>query len=284
MQDLGYYNGTIGPLADMSIPMLDRACYFGDGVYEAVATKNHIPYALDEHIERFFCSANLLRLSVPFSKEKLRDLLCSLIAKVDDGEQIAYWQLSRGVALRSHAFPTEPCTPSLMAMLQPFKLYNVANPISAITVEDTRYLHCNIKTINLLPNIMAAQHAQEANCFEAIFHRNGRVTECTRSNVHILKEGTLITAPADHFILNGIARRHLLQACASLVIPYDERPYTLDELMDADEIIITSTGSLGARVTTVDGKTVGGKAEVLLSALQNHMAARFLRATTPAAS
>ena len=279
MKSLGYYNGTVGVLEEMQISMQDRACYFGDGIYEAASTRNHRVYELDAHIERFFCSAALLRIEIPFTRQFLHEKICELVAMVDDDRLLVYWQISRGIALRGHAFPDAPCAPSLMITITPNEVHDVAIPVSAVTVEDTRFLHCNIKTLNLIPNVLAAQKAKEAEAFEAIFHREGRVTEGSHSNVHIVKDGTVFTAPADHLILDGITRRKLLEACAKLNIPYREEPYTLQQLMAADEVLVTSTGALAARVTKIDHIPVGGKAGEITEALQAYIMNDFWAAT-----
>ena len=130
---------------------------------------------------------------------------------------------------------------------------------SCITLPDTRFLHCNIKTLNLLPAVLYTQKAVAAGCDEAILHRDGRVTECAHSNVHILKDGVFRTAPCDNLILPGITRAHRIAQCREMGIPVVEEPFTLDELMDADEVIFTSASAQCCRVTTIDGKSVGGK-------------------------
>ncbi len=279
MKNLGYYNGTIGLLEEMTVPMLDRACYFGDGIYEAAATRNHIPYALEEHIERFYRSAAMLRMEVPYTPVALAELLRSLVQKVEGDNLLLYWQLSRGVGIRSHVFPAAPAPASLWVMIQPYTMYDLSKPMAVITAEDLRYQYCNIKTINLLPNVLLAQQALDEGCQEVIWHRGGRVTECTHSNVHILRDGAFWTAPADNLILNGIARRQLIAACAALGVPIHEEPYTLAELLAADEILVTSTGALCAQVSSADGKAVGGKAPELLKKLQGFLTERFLAAT-----
>jgi len=151
-------------------------------------------------------------------------------------------------------------------------------------VEDTRFLHCNIKTLNLIPNVIASQRALEAGCDEVVFHRGETVTECAHSNVHIIKNGRFITHQADNLILRGIARSHLLQACDRLNIPVDEREFTLSELFDADEALVSSSGDLGVSAETIDGKRVGGKAPELLKRIQDEVLKEFIEVTgyTPA--
>ena len=258
MQTLGYYNGKIDELDQIQVPMLDRACYFGDGVYDVTYCRNYRIFALDEHIDRFFQSASLLKMTPPVSKAELSKLLCDLVQRLDCGNQWVYFQLSRGTAPRNHAFP-QNVTANLWIMLKPAEIRDTYQPMRCITLEDTRFYHCNIKTLNLLPNVLATQATLDAGVDEAILHRNGIVTECAHSNLSILKNGALITHPADCMILAGTGRAHLLKTCVKFGIPIKERTYTLEELMDADEILITSASALCMRVLELDGKRVGGK-------------------------
>lgn len=277
MKNLGYYNGKIGLIEEMSVPMNDRAGYFGDGIYDATYSRNHIIYALDEHIDRFYNSARLVDMEVPMTKEALADLLCDLVRRVDDGEQFVYWQLTRGTSPRNHAFPD--VTPNLWVMLKPAAVKDTYQPIKLITMEDTRFFHCNIKTLNLLPNVLAAQRAESSGAHEAVFHRGDRVTECAHSNVHIIKNETFITAPTDNLILPGIARAHLIRTAKALGYAVEERPFTVSELMAADEVIISSAGSFCLAAAEVDGIPVGGRAPVMLRRMQDALVEDWLTKT-----
>lgn len=279
MENLGYYNGKYGLLEEMTIPMNDRVCYFGDGVYDATYSRNHVIFALDEHIERFFNSAGLLKIKIPYTKEQVKEIIKDMVKKVDSGEQFVYWQVTRGTAMRNHAFPGDEVPANLWIMLKPLKIKDMSQKIKLITLEDTRFLHCNIKTLNLLPSVMAAQKTEEAGCQEAVFHRGTRVTECAHSNVSILKDGILKTAPADNLILPGIARAHLIKMCKLFSIPVDETAFTLKELMEADEVIVTSSGQFCITACEIDGKPVGGKAPEIVKKLQNALLVEFLEET-----
>lgn len=277
MKTLGYYNGKYDELEKMSVPMLDRVCYFGDGIYDATYSANYIIYNLDEHVERFFNSARLLEIELDISKEDLKALLRNFVKKLDSGEQFVYWQATRGTAIREHAFPSSHS--NLWIMLKPAPVKDTYKKINLITVEDTRFLHCNIKTLNLIPNIMAAQKTAEAHCDEAVFHRGTRVTECSHSNAHILKDGIFQTAPTDNYILPGIARANLIYACSQLHIPVREEAFTLDEMMEADEVLVSSCGSFCLAANEIDGTPVGGKEPVLLKKLQDFLVDDFKKAT-----
>ena len=277
MKALGYYNGKYGPLDEMTVPMNDRACWFGDGVYDAGPCRNYHIFALDEHVDRFFRSAAALEIVMPLGKEELKTLLKDLVQKMDSGNLFVYYQVTRGTGIRRHAFTEGPG--NLWITLIPAEISDGHNPIQLITTEDTRFLHCNIKTLNLIPSVMAAQKAEAAGCAEAVFYRpGGRVTECAHSNIHILKGGTLYTAPTDHMILPGIARAHLLRACSALDIPYREEAFSLDDLFDADEVIVTSSSSLCLRADRIDGSPVGYKDSRTYERLRKYLLDEFYQA------
>lgn len=278
MKNLGYYNGKIGLIEEMSVPMSDRACVFGDGVYDATYSRNHIIYNLNEHVDRFFSSASKLRIEMPLSKDELKELLSDLVRMVDDGEQFVYFQVTRGSALREHRFPDVKA--NLWVMLKPSKVSDNRKPIKLITVEDTRFFHCNIKTLNLIPNVLAAQLTKEAGCDEAVFHRGERVTECAHSNVSIIENGVFVTAPTDNLILPGIARSNLIKACGTLGIPVSETPFTVERMMNADEVIVSSSGSFCLSASHIDGTPVGGKRGDILEKLRVYLEEDFIKATT----
>jgi D-alanine transaminase len=278
MEALGYYDGRIGPLDEMLIPMNDRSCYFGDGIYDAALCANRIIFALDEHVDRFFSGAALLKIPLEKTREEVMDLLNSLIIKTDSPDLLVYFQLTRGAGRRAHVFP-ENNSSRLWVTLTPAKPVDCYVKIRLITVEDTRFLHCNIKTLNLLPNVLASEQAKQAGCSEAVFHRGSRVTECAHSNVHILKDGVFRTAPTDNLILPGISRKHLLNHCKTLGIPVKEEAFTVDQMMDADEVIISSCGSLCVSANYIDNTPVGGRSPELLRRLQDAVVEEFRSVT-----
>ena len=280
MERLGYYNGNYGPLEEMQIPMNDRACFFGDGVYDAQPCKNYVIFALDDHVDRFFNSMAALEIEPPCTKQELKDLLNKLVKELDSDSQFVYYQATRGSGIRNHVYPEGKS--NLWVMLLPKELPDFSVPLKLVTTEDKRFYYCNVKTLNLIPSVLASEKAKKAGCDEAVFYRpGGRVTECAHSNVHILKNGTLKTAPADELILPGIARAHLLNACKALSIPVDETPFTLDELFDADEVIVTSSFNFCCSASEIDGKPVGGKDNEHLTALRTWLMEEFERETTP---
>ncbi|MBQ6360267.1 MAG: aminotransferase class IV [Lachnospiraceae bacterium] len=278
MLELGYYNGKYGPLQEMTIPMNDRVSFFGDGVYDAGPCRNYHIFALDEHVDRLFRNAEALRIVMPVDKEELKRILNSLVRKMETGDLFVYYQVTRGTAVRDHVFKEGPG--NLWITLTPTHLRDGLTPVQLITQEDTRFFHCNIKTLNLIPSVMAKQKAAEAGCYEAVFYRpGGRVTECAASNVHILKDGVLRTAPTDELILPGIARAHLLRACKALGIPYAEEPFMLDELLDADEVLVTSSSNLCLYADRIDGRPAGGRDRERYEQLRSYLMKEFEDAT-----
>ena len=278
MKDLAYYNGKISLIEDMRVPMLDRACYFGDGVYDATYSRNHIVWQLKEHVARLYRSADKLGIGIPHTQEELCALISRLVTQVDDGEQFVYFQVTRGTGMRSHVWG-EMCRGNVWVMLRPMKIKDVYKKIKLITEPDTRFLHCDIKTLNLIPSVMAAQKAEMAGANEAVLHRDGRVTECAHSNVHIIKDGVFCTAPTDNLILPGIARANLIRYCGILGIPVREEAFTVDEMMEADEVIVSSVSCFCLAAEEIDSKPVGGKAPALLRSLQDMALEEFTKAT-----
>ena len=279
MENLGYYNGTYGPLETMTVPMNDRACYFGDGIFEVAYVRNYRIYSAEEHMDRLYESARELGIRIPLTKEEFLQLLSELVRKVDSHEQLLYWQVSRGTAMRAHA-PEEELCGNIWVTIRPKKLASTYEPMKLITVEDKRFYFCHMKTLNLLPTVLASQEAQRRGADEAIFHRSGRVTECAHSNISIIQEdGSVKTAPADHLILAGIARGHFLRTCREFGVPVYEEPYTVEELMRAREVIVTSSGTLCRPAVSVDGIPVGGCSPELLRRLQDALFRDFLQKT-----
>ncbi len=283
MKDIAYYNGRITPMAEMTIPLMDRAIYFGDGVYDVIYVHNGRMFSPDDHLDRILTNCRLMRFDVDFDKESLRTLLQSLVDRLDrDIKHVnLYMQVSRGTAMRSHSFPKPPCKANLLVFAHGFTPRGQA-PFYAITAPDKRFAFCNIKTINLIPNILANQNSKEAGAEECIFIRDGVITEGSHSNVSILKNGTLITPPLNEWILPSITRKHLLQICQKAGIPVVERPFTLEEMMDADEIMVGASLFLLQRVLKIDGQAAGGKDDALWNRINGDYIKRFEEETAQA--
>ena len=274
MESIGYYNGTFAPMEQLMIPALDRGLYFGDGVYEALRVERHRFFALQEHLARLRESLALLRIPFSMTNERLTAILQEAADRVDSDSQQIYVQVTRGTAIRTHAFP-EGAEANLLIFSRGVALADLQEYRRVIVLPDTRWSHCNIKTLNLIPSVLAAQAAKERGCAEAVFHKGGIVSECSSSNLLLLKDGVLRTAPADERILPGVTRAHFLMLARELSVPVDETAFTLDEMESADELMITSTSAHGLPVGFVDDKPVCGRDEALLRRLQRAYRAHF---------
>ena len=289
MKNLGFYNGKYDLIENMTVPMSDRVCWFGDGVYDATATRNGVIYCLEEHIDRFYSSASMVEIEIPYTKEELSALLQELVLKVDtsqtNGEAFLYWQITRGANIpRNHVFP-ENTQANLWVTVTPRKLADIYRKYKLITHEDIRFYMCNIKTLCLLPSVLASEKAKKAGAEECVMYRkeaNGiknRVTEGAHANVHCLKDGCLYTAPLDNLVLPGIARKNLIKACKKLGIEVREEPYSLEFLMDADEILLSSSSNFCILASYIDNIPVGGKAPVLIKEVQDELLYDYIQKT-----
>ncbi|WP_394522932.1 aminotransferase class IV [Lacrimispora sp. JR3] len=278
MKELAYYDGTIGTPEEVTVPFNDRVHFFGDGVYDASVGGNHQVYLLEEHLDRFYSSANALGIIIPMEKDKFGRLLTELLSKVEGNTHFVYWQVTRGAGARNHVYGEE-MRGKLWVMIRPNLLKDPNAPIKLITMEDTRFFHCNIKTLNLIPSVMAAQKARKEGADETVFHRGDMVTECAHSNVSILKDGIFYSHPNDNYILRGISKTHMIKACYRLGIPVIERPFSVSELMEADEILVTSSSNFCLHANAVNGRTVGGKDPVTLKKLQDEVIREYLNYT-----
>lgn len=270
MAAYAYYNGKFGLREDISIPLTDRAIYFGDGIYDVAIGRDGKIFQADEHISRFLGNTKKISINHSYTHESLYELLCEVVKKTGLQEFLLYFQLSRNNEKRRHSYLG--CDESnLLITVEDFKLDTSKKAMRLITADDLRYYYCDVKTVNLLPAVLASGEAERAGCDEAVLHRGVTVTECAHSNVSIIKDGTLYTHPTNNLILPGITRSHLLLACRSLGIPYVERAFTLDELFSADEILVSSTTKLAKRACEIDGSAAGMKDEKTASALCNFL-------------
>ena len=267
MENIGYYNGTFAPMEQLMIPALDRGVYFGDGVYEALRVEKHRFFALREHLSRFRDSLAFLRIQFPMTDEALTAILQEAADRVDSDSQQLYFQVTRATAVRTHAFP-ETGEANLLVLSRGVPLADLVEYRRVTVLPDTRWRHCNIKSLNLIPGVLAAQSAKERGCSEAVFQRDGVVSECSSSNLLLLKNGVLRTAPTDERILPGVTRGHFLMLARQIGIPVDETAFTLTQMEQADELMITSTSAHGLPVGWIDEKAVCGKDKTLLRKLQ----------------
>ena len=289
LKNLGFYAGKYDLIENMTVPMSDRVCWFGDGVYDATATRNGVIYCLDDHIDRFYNSAKLVDIEIPYTKDEMKELLNDLVSKVDtsntNGETFLYWQITRGANVpRNHAYP-EGVKANLWVTVTPRKLADIYRRDKLITYEDIRFYMCNVKTLCLLSSVLASEAAKKAGAEECVMYRKeadgikNRVTEGAHTNVHCLKDGKLYTAPLDNLILPGIARKNLIKVCKNLGVEVIEEPYSLEFLLGADEIMLSSSSNFCIVATHIDGKEVGGRAGALLKKIQDALVEDYITAT-----
>ena len=260
MKDLAYYNGRITPASEMMIPAEDRAFYFGDGIYDVTTVHGGKCFALDDHAARFYGNARKMRFDLGMTLPELKELCLDLCAKLDEDvkEAVLYFQASRGTAPRNHAFP-DGGKANLYFTLKPAKLKTIGQEVAAITLPDKRFEFCDIKTLNLLPNVLAAQEAAEQGVYETIFHRDRIVTEGSHSGVSIFSGGRFITPPLSPHILPSVTRKHYLELATALGVPAEEREFSVGEMNAADEVVIMSSTAPLNRCRKIDGLDVGGR-------------------------
>ncbi len=258
MPNIGYVNGRFLPLEEACVSVEDRGFQFGDGVYEVIRVYGGKPFRLKEHLSRLERSAQAIAISVPLSPGEWE-------AKVNEGIRLSgfpdgkvYIQLTRGVAPRDHQFPASPDPTLVMTVreMPPVDSRMMAEGVTAMTLPDLRWGRCDIKSLNLLPNVLAKQQAKESGAFEAIFVRDGLVTEGTSSNVMLGCEGVLLTPALGDNLLAGVTRQEVLDLAREEGIPMEERSVTLGELKAADELFLVGTTIEILPVTQLDGKPV----------------------------
>lgn len=243
---------------EVSISIEDRGYYFGDGVYEVIRVYGGIMFTAEEHIGRMYESAEKIRMTLPYGPEEMLSKLTRLIEDNGIREGHVYVQATRGSAPRVHQFPGEDITPVITAYTKSYPdIPAVPEPAKLKSVDDVRWLRCDIKSLNLLANVMAKQEAYEAGCLEALLHRDGTVTEGSSSNMFGVKDGVIYTHPVSNFILNGITRRVLMQCCEEIGQPVVEEPMSLEDVYSMDEFFMSSTTNGILPVSEIDGRTVG---------------------------
>lgn len=250
-----YYNGIFDKKDNIQIPLSDRSIFFGDAVYDAMIGSYDRILWEEEHIERLLTNASKIGIKHKFSKNKLSSLFREIGVRSRLSSYFLYCQISRNLAARNHS--ANNCTSNLLITIDPIEIKEINKPLKLITVPDKRYEMCDIKTVNLLPAVLSATIAENTGADEAVFVKDEYVTECTKSNISILKQGRLITHPKSSRILPGIAREHLIKICQSENISIDERPFTINEMINADDILVTSTTKLCRKVSHINNQSVG---------------------------
>ncbi|MDR0435080.1 MAG: aminotransferase class IV [Gracilibacteraceae bacterium] len=261
MPDLAWINGEITPLAEARVSFLDHGYFYGYGVYEACKAFAGKIYALQEHMNRLDRSLRALRITPGRSREELEGGMEELARRSGYETAFVYMQITRGVGKRG---PEQPAGAPVVAMfateLETMTPAAWNGGIAVITLPDERWAHPDIKSLNLLPNILAKEKALEQDAQEAVFYNaQNIVTEAASSNVFaVLADGRLVTPPLDGHILEGVSRLMILRRARESGIKIEETYFTRAELAQAAEIFITGTGAEIIPVTGLDGVRVGG--------------------------
>ena len=281
MARVAYVNGAYLPLAQAGVNIEDRGYQFADGIYEVVAVAGGKLTDWPAHVKRLDRSLGELRIAAPMGHQALTVIAREVVRRNRVRDGILYVQITRGVARRDHPFPKDS-RPSLVMTSRPLDFDAVAKRaekgVTVASVPDIRWGRCDIKTISLLPNILAKQAAREAGAFEAWqVDDEGYVTEGASTNAWIVDEdGKLVTRPEEDNILNGVTRQTLIPIAKSLGYKVAERPFTVAEAKAAREAFVTSTTTFVMPVTEIDGQVIGNGAPgsitlALLEAYRRHI-------------
>ena len=258
-QEIAYVNGEFLPIDRATVSIEDRGFQFADGVYEVISTYGGRPYAMAAHMERLQRSLGEIRID--FDVAGLPAVVEEGIRRSGFGEALVYIQVTRGVAPRHHEFPARLPTPTVVMTVKKLhrpdaKLHESGVPV--ITTPDLRWKRCDIKSIALLPNILAKQLAHEAGAYEALLvDDRGRVTEGSSTSSFRVQDGTVYTSPSGPHILPSITRGVLLDLIAELGIPLVEAFSSVEDYLGADEVFLAGTTTEAMPVVRVDDTTIG---------------------------
>ena len=257
--ETAFLNGRFLPLAEATVSIEDRGFQFGDGVYEVIRTYRGRPFKLDVHLARLDRSAQAIDLRQPYSFERWVEYVTEGLRLCDFPETKIYVQITRGTAPRDHAYAPDLQPTVLMTFreLQPLNASFPSSGVAAMTMKDMRWGRCDIKSINLLANVLARQQAKKRGVFESILVRDGQVTEGAVSNVFIVQDGKLITAPEGGWILSGVTRQVVLELARHEGLTVQERYCSEQELLGATEVFLTGTTVEVLGVVHIDGTQIG---------------------------
>ena len=271
MSRIAYVNGRYVPLAEASVNVEDRGYQFSDGVYEVCEVRGG--RLVDErlHMKRLAFSLSELRIAMPMAPASLSVVLHEVVRRNRVRWGIVYLQITRGVSRRDHAFPPAGTAPAIVVTARNMDFAAAEkmadNGVAVISVPENRWQRVDIKSVSLLPNVLAKQAAREQGAREAWFvDRDGRITEGSSSNAWIVtRDGKVVTRQADQAILKGITRTVLLKVIAAQGLKLEERSFTPDEAQGAREAFITSASQIVLPVVKIDGRPVGNGAPGLVA-------------------
>lgn len=283
VEGIAYVNDTYMPIETAGVSIEDRGFQFGDGVYEVIKAYRGIPFALEAHLNRLERSSRMLDLPLPKDRGELKELISEALHKSGFCDAIIYLQVTRGWAPRAHAFPDNVKPTFILTVRKarsvPGEMYE--HGASAITVPDERWLRCDIKSICLLPNILAREKANRAGAYDSILVReDGRVTEGTSSNVFAARSGRLYTPPEGRWILSGVTRAIVLDLVSQEGITVVRDFFDTEFLMSADEVFLTNTSVQVMPIVTIDEQPIGcGKPGTVTQRVMELFEAEVLRRT-----
>ena len=248
------------PIEEARVPVLDRGFIFGDGVYELIPVYSRVPFRMDEHLARLERSLAAARIRNPYGRAEWRDIILQLVAKQSFEDQGVYFQVTRGVAKRDHAFPKD-AVPTVFVMSNP--LVNppqelVERGAAAVSAIDDRWHHCDIKSISLIGNCLLRQVSADAGAVETILFRDGFLTEASASNVFVVKGGVILSPPKSNLILPGITYDVIAEIAHAGGLTLEYRNIAEAEVRGADEIWVTSSSKEVLAIVTLDGRPVAG--------------------------
>lgn len=261
--DIVYLNGELLAMQSACVSVMDRGFLFGDGVYEVIPVFGNRLLRVDEHLERLQNSLRKVAIDNPHSAQQWKQLFARLLEANPGEDRALYLQITRGVHQRRDLAVAQPATPTVFMMvlhIDPVAVASLSQGISAITVEDFRWRHCDIKATSLIANVMLKRQALDAGVADAILIRDGKVTEGTASNVFIVREGVIVTPPKSECLLPGITRDLVIDIARDNRLAHQQRAIDETELAQADEIWLTSSTREIAPVVELNGQPVSGGA------------------------
>ena len=244
MPAIAYVNGKFSPIADAVVSVEDRGFQLGDGIYEVLRTHGGRLHATPEHMRRLFRSLDAIELKHSFTAAGLEKIIREAVKRAGFGDSLVYLQITRGATKRTKEFP-KGVEPTLVITVRELQLPAPAlreHGVSIMTADDIRWQRCDIKTVCLLPNVLASNKAISAGCFEALFvEKDGTVNECASANIFIVASGAVATPALGTRLLGGITREEVIALARKNSVLMEERRVTLDELLAADEVFLTGT-------------------------------------------
>jgi D-alanine transaminase len=262
-----FLNGVFTRIGEAKVSVMDRGFIFGDGIYEVVPVYGGRPFRFDQHMARLSRSLRELRIPNPLTPDQWQELVRQLIVRFADStgtpaaqtDQLVYIQVTRGVAMRDHVMPAG-ILPTLFAMVNTMRTPSAeqfANGVACVTADDFRWQKAHVKSTSLLGSVLSRQISFDAGAMETVMFRDGCLSEAAASNVWVVKDGTVLGSPKDNLVLEGIRYGLIEKMCRAIGVPFALRRITREEVLDADELLLSSATKEVLSITTLDGHPVG---------------------------